>query len=104
MRFQRSERPGTPSQRPGAGQMLAAGWLCILIAGGGVVAAAGGRSARQAATPGTHLRGGASSSRLVTGRKITQPPIGTSVAVGGMPLRMILSPAGDHAVVTDAGF
>lgn len=105
MKFQRSERPGTPSRRPGAGQVLAASWLCVLIAGGGVVAAAAGaRSARPAAATGTGDRGGTSQSRLVTGRRITVPPVGTTAVVGGMPVRMILSPGGDSAVVTDAGF
>jgi len=40
----------------------------------------------------------------VTGRKITQPPIGTVTNVGSMPINMAFGPQGKFAIVTTAGF
>jgi len=41
---------------------------------------------------------------LVTGKKITQPPLGVQANVGSLPMHMILSPDGKYAVSTDMGF
>jgi hypothetical protein len=41
---------------------------------------------------------------LVTGKRITQPPLGVQANVGSLPMHMILSPDGKYAVVTDMGF
>lgn len=41
---------------------------------------------------------------LVTGKKITQPPLGVQANVGSLPMHMILSPDGKYAVATDMGF
>ncbi len=41
---------------------------------------------------------------LVTGKTITLPPVGTQVAVGSLPMNMILTPDGKYAVSSDMGF
>ncbi len=41
---------------------------------------------------------------LVTGKRITLPPLGTQANVGSLPMNMILSPDGRYAVATDMGF
>jgi len=41
---------------------------------------------------------------LVTGKKITLPPLGTQTNVGSLPMNMILTPDGKYAVTTDMGF
>jgi DNA-binding beta-propeller fold protein YncE len=41
---------------------------------------------------------------LPTGKKITQPPLGTQVNVGSLPMNMILTPDGKYAISTDMGF
>jgi len=41
---------------------------------------------------------------LVTGKRITQPPLGVQANVGSLPMHMILSPDGKYAVSTDMGF
>src|SRR5262249_42154997 len=43
------------------------------------------------------------SDRLVTGKKITSPPLGTLSDVGSLPMNLILSPSGKFAVSTDMG-
>jgi YVTN family beta-propeller protein len=41
---------------------------------------------------------------LVTGKRITLPPLGTQQDVGSMPMNMVLSPDGKYAIVSDMGF
>ena len=41
---------------------------------------------------------------LVTGKRITQPPLGAQIPVGSLPMNMVLTPDGRFAVVTDMGF
>ena len=41
---------------------------------------------------------------LVTGKKITLPPLGTQTNVGSLPMNMILTPDGKYAISTDMGF
>jgi len=41
---------------------------------------------------------------LVTGKRITQPPLGPQTAVGSLPMNMTLTPDGKFAVVSDMGF
>ncbi len=41
--------------------------------------------------------------RLVTGKRITLPPLGTRQNVGSLPMNIILSPNGKYAVTTDMG-
>jgi YVTN family beta-propeller protein len=41
---------------------------------------------------------------LITGKKITQPPLGALVGVGSLPMNMVLTPDGKYAVVSDMGF
>ncbi len=41
---------------------------------------------------------------LVTGKSITQPPLGTQQNVGSLPMNMILTPDGKYAVSSDMGF
>ncbi len=41
---------------------------------------------------------------LVTGKRITVPPLGTAANVGSLPENMILSPDGMYAVSSDMGF
>jgi YVTN family beta-propeller protein len=41
---------------------------------------------------------------LVTGKRITQPPLGVQANVGSLPMHMVLSPDGRYAVATDMGF
>ena len=41
---------------------------------------------------------------LITGKRITLPPLGVSANVGSLPMNMILSPDGRYAVATDMGF
>jgi len=41
---------------------------------------------------------------LVTGKKITQPPLGVQANVGSLPMNMILTPDGRFAVTSDMGF
>ena len=41
---------------------------------------------------------------LITGKRITQPPLGAQVNVGSLPMNMILTPDGKYAVSTDMGF
>ena len=41
---------------------------------------------------------------LVTGKKITLPPLGTQTAVGSLPMNMILTPDGRYAISSDMGF
>ena len=41
---------------------------------------------------------------LVTGKKITLPPLGIQTPVGSLPMNMILTPDGKYAISTDMGF
>ncbi len=41
---------------------------------------------------------------LVTGKRITLPPLGTQANVGSLPMNMILTPDGKYAISTDMGF
>ncbi len=41
---------------------------------------------------------------LVTGKRITQPPLGVQTSVGSLPMNMILTPDGRYAISTDMGF
>ena len=41
---------------------------------------------------------------LVTGKSITQPPLGPQTNVGSLPMNMILTPDGKWAVTSDMGF
>lgn len=41
---------------------------------------------------------------LVTGKKITLPPLGAVQNVGSLPMNIVLSPSGKYAVSTDMGF
>ncbi len=41
---------------------------------------------------------------LVTGKRITLPPLGVQANVGSLPMHMILSPDGKYVVATDMGF
>ena len=41
---------------------------------------------------------------LVTGKSITQPPLGTQTNVGSLPMNMIATPDGKWAVSSDMGF
>ncbi|MGO9124686.1 MAG: alkaline phosphatase family protein [Terriglobales bacterium] len=42
--------------------------------------------------------------RLVTGKSITYPPLGTQLNVGSLPMNIVLTPDGKHALVSDMGF
>jgi YVTN family beta-propeller protein len=46
----------------------------------------------------------AGSRRLVTGKQITYPPLGSQQNVGSLPMNILLSPDGKYAVVSDMGF
>jgi len=41
---------------------------------------------------------------LVTGKRITLPPLGVQTAVGSLPMNMILTPDGRYAISSDMGF
>ena len=41
---------------------------------------------------------------LVTGKRITLPPLGTQTNVGSLPMNMVLTPDGKYAISTDMGF
>ena len=41
---------------------------------------------------------------LVTGKRITLPPLGAQTNVGSLPMNMILTPDGKYAISTDMGF
>lgn len=41
---------------------------------------------------------------LMTGKKITLPPLGTRTNVGSLPMNMLLTPDGKYAITTDMGF
>jgi len=41
---------------------------------------------------------------LVTGKRITQPPLGPQTPVGSLPMNMILTPDGRFAITSDMGF
>ncbi len=41
---------------------------------------------------------------LVTGKKITLPPLGVQQNVGSLPMHMVLTPDGKYAISTDMGF
>src|SRR5262244_798843 len=55
------------------------------------------------AIPCAALVGAQMSDQLVTGKKITSPPLGTLSDVGSLPMNLILSPSGKFAVSTDMG-
>jgi DNA-binding beta-propeller fold protein YncE len=44
------------------------------------------------------------SRRLITGKNIVWPPVGTQLNVGSLPMNMVLSPNGKYAIVSDMGF
>jgi len=48
--------------------------------------------------------GMAQSRRLVTGKSILWPPLGTQLNVGSLPMNIVLSPNGKYALVSDMGF
>lgn len=50
------------------------------------------------------VTGMAQSRRLITGKSILWPPLGTQLNVGSLPMSMILSPNGRYAIVSDMGF
>ncbi len=50
------------------------------------------------------LAAGSSPNPLVTGKSITQPPLGTQTNVGSLPMNMIATPDGKWAVSSDMGF
>jgi len=41
---------------------------------------------------------------LVTGKRITQPPLGVQTPVGSLPMNMVVTPDGKYAISTDMGF
>ena len=47
---------------------------------------------------------GIAQNRLVTGKSITLPPVGTQTNVGSLPMNMILTPDGKFAISSDMGF
>jgi YVTN family beta-propeller protein len=46
----------------------------------------------------------AQSHRLITGKSIFWPPLGTQLNVGSLPMNMVLSPDGKYVLVSDMGF
>jgi len=50
------------------------------------------------------IAGMAQSRRLVTGKNISWPPLGTQLNVGSLPMNIVLSPNGKYALVSDMGF
>jgi hypothetical protein len=50
------------------------------------------------------ITGMAQSRRLITGKSILWPPLGTQQNVGNLPVNIILSPNGKYAITTDTGF
>jgi YVTN family beta-propeller protein len=52
----------------------------------------------------TAMAGIAQSRRLVTGKSISWPPLGTQLNVGSLPMNIVLSPDGKYALVSDMGF
>jgi hypothetical protein len=52
----------------------------------------------------TAMAGIAQSRRLVTGKNISWPPLGTQLNVGSLPMNIVLSPDGKYALVSDMGF
>ena len=52
----------------------------------------------------TAMTGMAQSRRLVTGKNISWPPLGSQLNVGSLPMNMVLSPDGKYALVSDMGF
>src|SRR5215831_2541917 len=55
------------------------------------------------AIPCAALVGAQMSDQLVTGKRITTPPLGKLTNVGSLPMNLILSPSGKFAVSTDMG-
>jgi YVTN family beta-propeller protein len=55
------------------------------------------------AIPCAALVGAQITDQLVTGKKITIPPLGTLTNVGSLPMNLVLSPSGKFAVSTDMG-
>src|SRR5215813_1854180 len=55
------------------------------------------------AIPCAALVGAQMTDQLVTGKKITTPPLGTLTNIGSLPMNLILSPSGKFAVSTDMG-
>ncbi len=46
----------------------------------------------------------AQNSQLITGKRITLPPLGMQQSIGNLPMNIILSPNGKYAITTDMGF
>ena len=65
---------------------------CVALLGAAAVALLGSPAGAQNPNP------------LVTGKRITLPPLGVQTNVGSLPMNMILTPDGRYAVSTDMGF